>query len=70
MMDNDTKTRALEALGLAESIAMRIREMMDGAGRTWNAEEFANLARTLADIEDQLYRKGEYSPANVGRVSR
>jgi hypothetical protein len=69
-MDTDTRNRRLEALGIAESIAMRLREAIlneNGTAR-FNACEYADMARTLGDIEDRLYRKGEYAPENVGSV--
>ena len=68
-MDTDTKNRQLEALGIAEGIAMRLRQIIGGEctdRRT--ADEYADMARTLSDIEDRLYRKGEYAPENVARV--
>lgn len=68
-MDTDTKNRQLEALGIAESIAMRLRDIVSGSltdRRT--ADEYADMARTLSEIEDRLYRKGEYAPANVASV--
>lgn len=68
-MNTDTKNRRLEALGIAESIAMRLRDIASGSltdRRT--ADEYADMARTLSEIEDRLYRKGEYAPANIARV--
>lgn len=65
-MNTDNRNRQLEALGIAESIAMRLRSIIAGEwtdGR--NACEYAHLARLLGDIEDQLYAKGEYAPENV-----
>lgn len=67
-MNGDDNARALQALGIAESIAMRIREMMSGSVRPWNASEFASICKPLSDIEDRLYRKGEYAAENVGRI--
>lgn len=70
-MDTDTKNRRLEALGIAESIAMRLRDIVSGSltdRRT--ADEYADMARTLREIEDRLYRKGEYASDNVAKVSR
>jgi hypothetical protein len=70
-MDADLKNRQLEALGIAEGIAMRLRQIIDGDCRGSRfPEEYADMARTLGEIEDRLYRKGEYAPENVGRVSR
>ena len=68
-MNTDTKNRQLEALGIAESIAMRLRDIISGE---WTdrrtADEYADMARTLGEIEDRLYSKGEYAPANVVSV--
>ena len=36
----------------------------------WSDDEYRELYRTLKDIEDRIYRKGEYAPENVGRVGR
>jgi hypothetical protein len=61
--------RRLEAIRIAESIAMRLRDIGTGLStdrRT--AEEYADMARTLRDIEDRLYRKGEYASENVART--
>lgn len=67
-MDFDTKARLVEALGIAESIAMRLRDMATSkAGERWTACEYGDVARTLGEIEDRLYRKGEYAPENVSR---
>ena len=68
-MDTDTKNRQLEALGIAESIAMRLRQIIGGE---WTdrrtADEYADMARTLGEIEDRLYRTGEYATENVASV--
>ena len=67
-MNADLRRRQLEALGIAESIAMRLRQILDGqceSGRY--PEEYADMARDLNDIEDRLYGKGEYAPENVAR---
>ena len=34
----------------------------------WSDEEYRDLYRTLRDIEDRLYRQGEYAPSNVGTL--
>ena len=65
-MNTDTKNRQLEALGIAEGIAQRLRQIVSGEwtdNRT--ACEYGDMARTLSEIEDRLYRKGEYAPENV-----
>jgi len=68
-MDTDTKNRRLEALGIAESIAMRLRDIGSGLSNDRRtADEYADMARTLSEIEDRLYRKGEYAPENVASV--
>ena len=68
-MDTDTRNRLLEALGIAESIAMRLRSIMAEEAKSGRyAGEYADMARTLGDIEDRLYKKGEYAPENVGSV--
>jgi hypothetical protein len=69
-MDTDARNRRLEAIGIAESIAMRLREAIlkeNGTAR-FNACEYADMARTLGDIEDRLYSKGEYHPSNVAAL--
>jgi hypothetical protein len=70
-MDTDTKNRRLEALGIAESIAMRLRDIISGewADRR-TADEYADMARTLREIEDRLYSKGEYAASNVASAGR
>lgn len=68
-MDTDTKNRRLEALGIAESIAMRLRDIGSGLSTDCRtADEYADIARTLGDIEDRLYRKGEYAPENACKL--
>jgi len=70
-MDTDTKNRRLEALGIAEGIVMRLRDIVSGSltdRRT--ADEYADMARTLSEIEDRLYRKGEYALESAASVSR
>jgi hypothetical protein len=65
-MEADLRNRQFEALGIAESIAIRLRQIIAGqvADRR-NACEYADLSRTLGDVEDRLYRQGEYAPENV-----
>ena len=70
-MDADTYIRQVEALGIAESISMRIRSLMSGEpSAKFSAEEYADMACTLGDIEDRLFKNGEYAPQNVARVKR
>ena len=62
-MDFDTKARLAEALGIAESIAMRLKDMAKSkAGERWTECEYGDIARSLEEIEDRLYRRGEYAP--------
>jgi len=66
-----TARRRIEALSILDSIAMRLRDIGSGLStdrRT--AEEYADMARTLGDINDRLYRKGEYSPNNVAKMGQ
>ena len=50
-----------------ESIAMRLRSIMAEEAKIGRyAGEYADMACTLGDIEDRLYKKGEYAPENVG----
>ena len=66
-----TARRRLEALGIAESIAMRLRDIGSGLSTDRRTEEeYADMARTLKDIEDRIYRTGEYAPQNAARGSR
>jgi hypothetical protein len=68
-MNTDHRNRQLEALGIAESIAIRLRQIMAGeCADRWTSCEYAHLARALAEVEDRLYRKGEYAPENVAKV--
>ncbi len=67
-MNGDDKARAMEALGIAESIAMQIRGMISGSVRPWNASEFSSISKTLSEIEDSLYRKGEYAVENAASI--
>lgn len=66
-MNIDTRNRRLEALGIAESIAIKLREaiLKENGTTRFSADEYADMARTLKDIEDRLYRTGEYAPENV-----
>lgn len=65
-MNADTRSRQLQCLGIAEGICMRLRQIINGE---WSdkrfPEEYADMARTLSEIEDRLYGKGEYAPANA-----
>ena len=68
-MDTDTKNRRLEALGIAESIAMRLRQIIGGEWTDRRTScEYGDMARTLKNIEDRLYGTGEYAPENVASV--
>ena len=65
-MNADLRRRQIEALGIAESIAMRLRQILDGQCKSGRyPEEYADIARDLNDIEDRLYGKGEYATESV-----
>ena len=70
-MNTDTRNRLLEALGIAEGIAMRLRQIASGE---WSDNrtscEYGDMARTLKDIEDRLYGTGEYAPENVAYLGK
>jgi hypothetical protein len=60
-----------EAIALLSSIQWKV-ENRKGSGLTesasWgDAEQMAHLCRQLREIEDRLYRKGEYAPDNAAR---
>lgn len=65
-MNTDTRNRLLEALGIAEGITRRLRQIATGQ---WSDNrtscEYGDMARTLKEIEDRLYGTGEYAPENV-----
>jgi hypothetical protein len=62
------RSRYLEALGLAESIAMAIKERAVTGTENWgNVGDMAHLCEQLREIEDRLYAKGEYAPENAAR---
>lgn len=62
------RSRHLEALGLAESIAMAIKERAATGTENWgNVGDMAHLCEQLREIEDCLYAKGEYAPENAAR---
>jgi len=63
------RSRYLEALGLAESIAMAIKERRSTTGReNWgHVDDMEYLCQQLREIEDRLYAKGEYAPENAAR---
>jgi hypothetical protein len=62
------RSRYLEALGLAESIAMAIKEQAATGTENWgNVGDMAHLCEQLREIEDRLYAKGEYAPENIAR---
>jgi hypothetical protein len=62
------RSRHLEALGLAESIVMAIKERAATGTENWgNVGDMAHLCEQLREIEDRLYAKGEYAPENAAR---
>lgn len=59
--------RRLEALGIAESIVMRLQELARGPAVNWgHVGNLASARDDLLEIEDRLFSKGEYAPENVG----
>lgn len=70
---SEYRRQLLYALGLAESIAMKIKADREAAATTpptWaSVGDATYLKEHLQDIEDRLFRCGEYAPENVARVS-
>jgi hypothetical protein len=64
MTENDQHRNA--CVGVCDSIMQRLgsREVK------WNDDEYRDLYRTLSDIEDRLYRQGEYAPSNVAALPK
>ena len=71
---NEYRRQMLYALGLAESIAQKIRADRDAAASkqaTWGQVGDATyLQEQLQEIEDRLFGCGEYASDNVAKVSR
>lgn len=69
---NQYRRQMLYALGLAESIAQKIKADRDASATkpvTWgHVGDATYLQEQLQDIEDRLFRCGEYAPNNVARV--
>jgi len=53
-------------IGAADSIAQRLAN--PAPGQRWSDDELRDMYRTLRDLEDRLYRQGEYDPKNVGAL--
>ena len=68
---NDYGRECSYAVGILESLTMKIRRDYEdvAAGRkqfTWgHVGEMKDICRTLSDIEDRIYSKGEYAPENA-----
>ena len=68
---NDYGRQCSYAVGMLESLTMKIRRDYEdvAAGRkqfTWgHVGEMKDICRTLSDIEDRIYSKGEYAPENA-----
>jgi hypothetical protein len=68
---NDYGRQCSYAVGILESLTMKIRRDYEdvAAGRkqfTWgHVGEMKDICRTLSDIEDRIYSKGEYAPENA-----
>ena len=69
---NEYRRQMLYALGLAESIAQKIKADRDAAATkpvNWgHVGDSTYLQEQLQDIEDRLFGCGEYAPNNVARV--
>ena len=62
------RSRYLEALGLAESIAMAIKGRAATGRENWgHVGDMEYLCQQLREIEDRLYAKGEYAPVEKAR---
>jgi hypothetical protein len=58
----DNENRRAEAIGICESIIMRLK---DRPADAMFPEEWAHLCRQLVEIEDRVYGHGEYAKANA-----
>jgi hypothetical protein len=68
---NEYARRRLEALGIAESIAMRLRKLDAVPGVNWgHIGDMAAMCHDLRQIEDRVYGTGEYAPDNVARAAK
>ena len=71
---NDYGRQCSYVVGILESLTIKIRRDYEdvAASRkqfTWgHAGEMKDIFRTLSDIEDRLYAKGEYATENVART--
>ena len=64
-MNTETHSRQVEALCVAQNIEMRLRQIVNGEwADSRTAAEYDDIFRTLHDIENRLYCRGEYAPAN------
>jgi hypothetical protein len=61
-MNENDRHRAC-CIGVADSIMQRLGGT--DASNKWSDDELRDMYRTLSDIEDRLYQKGEYHPSNV-----
>ena len=68
------RRECLYVIGFLESITADVRRDYEAASAgskqfTWgHVGEMKDIYRTLSDIEDRLYRKGEYAPENVATL--
>ena len=68
-MTTHPSSRQLDALSIAQSIELRLRQIVNGEWSDSRTDgEYADMARTLRDINDRLYGRGEYAAENVARV--
>jgi len=68
-MTTHPSSRQIDALSIAQSIELRLRQVVNGEWSDSRADsEYADMARALRDINDRLYGRGEYSAENVARA--
>jgi hypothetical protein len=73
---NDYRRQCLYVIGFLESITADVRRDYEAAASGskqfgWgHVGEMKDIYRTLSDIEDRLYQKGEYHPSNVATLPR
>lgn len=66
MHENENDRHIACCIGVTDSIMQRLGN--PAPGQRWSDDELRDIYRTLSDIEDRLYRKGEYDPKNVGTL--
>ena len=54
-------------IAVCDSIMQRLAN--PAPGQRWSDDELRDMYRTLSDLEDRLYRQGEYAPKNVATLT-